>query len=99
MYRYRVYSVDQGSIWAALVAQTVKNLPAKKKKKESACSVGHPCLVPGSRRSSGEGEGNGNPLQCSCLEDSMDRAACSLWGRQELDTTKQLSEVNVQYSF
>ena len=33
MYRYRVYSVDQGSIWAALVAQTVKNLPAKKKKK------------------------------------------------------------------
>ena len=33
MYRYRVYSVDQGSIWASLVAQTVKNLPAKKKKR------------------------------------------------------------------
>ena len=32
LYRYRVYSVDQGSIWASLVAQTVKNLPAKKKK-------------------------------------------------------------------
>ena len=99
LYRYRVYSVDQGSIWASLVAQTVKNLPAKKKKKnlpakkkkkESACNVGHPSLVLGSRRSSGEGEGNGSPLQCTCLEDSMDRAACSSWGRKELDTTEQL---------
>ena len=28
MYRCRVYSVDQCSIWASLVAQAVKNLPA-----------------------------------------------------------------------
>jgi len=27
-------------------------------------------LIPGLRRS--PGEGNGNPLQCSCLENSMD---------------------------
>ena len=40
------------------------------------------------------GEGNDNPLQCSCLENPMDRGACwgcSLWGCRELDTTKQLT--------
>ena len=30
-------------------------------------------LIPGSKRS--PGVGNGNPLQCSCLESSMDREA------------------------
>ena len=34
--------------------------------KTSACNSGDPGSIPGSGRSSGEG--NGNPLQCSCLE-------------------------------
>ena len=41
--------------------------------KESACNVGNPGLIPGSGKF--PGEGNGNPLQYSCLEDSMDREA------------------------
>ena len=41
--------------------------------KESACVVGDPSLIPGSRRF--PGGGHGNPLQCSCLEDPMDRGA------------------------
>ena len=41
--------------------------------KESACSAGHVGSIPGSERS--PGEGNGNPLQYSCLEKSMDRGA------------------------
>ena len=41
--------------------------------KESAYNVGDPDSIPGSRRS--PGEGNGNPLQYSCLENSMDRGA------------------------
>ena len=41
--------------------------------KETACIVGDPGLIPGSGRS--PGEGNGNPLQYSCLENSMDRGA------------------------
>ena len=41
--------------------------------KESACNVGDQTSVPGSGRSSGEG--NGYPLQYSCLENSMDREA------------------------
>ena len=42
------------------------------------------------------GEGNGNPLQCSCLENPMDREAwwASLWGCKELDTTKQLTHTH-----
>ena len=38
-------------------------------------------------------EGNGTPLQYSCLENPMDGGAlegCSPWGREESDTTKQL---------
>ena len=39
--------------------------------KESACNVGDPGLNPAWGRS--PGEGNGNPLQYSCLENPMDR--------------------------
>ena len=43
--------------------------------------------IPGPERS--PGEGNGNPLQYSCLENLMDRGACGLQsiGSQESDTT------------
>ena len=41
--------------------------------KESACSVGDPGSIPGSGISPGEGKGN--PLQYSCLENTMDRGA------------------------
>ena len=42
--------------------------------KESACNAGVcPGLIPGSRRS--PGEGNGNPFHSSCLENPMDRGA------------------------
>ena len=41
--------------------------------KVSACNVGDLSLIPGLGRS--RGEGNGNPLQDSCLENSMDGGA------------------------
>ena len=41
--------------------------------KDSACSAGDLGLIPGWGRSSGEG--NGYPLQYSCLENPMDREA------------------------
>ena len=40
------------------------------------------------------GEGNDNPLQYSCLENSLDRGAWQALvhgGREELDTTEQLT--------
>ena len=47
--------------------------PGGSDSKESACNTGHPSSIPGSGRS--PGEVNGNPLQYSCLENSMDRGA------------------------
>ena len=41
--------------------------------KESACNPGDLGSIPGLGRS--PGEGNGNPLQHSCLENSVDRGA------------------------
>jgi len=41
--------------------------------KESACSAEDPGSIPGLGRS--PGEGNGNPLQYSCLENPLDRGA------------------------
>ena len=46
-------------------------LPCSSDSKESACSAGDPGLIPGLGRS--PGEGNGHPLQYSCLENPMDR--------------------------
>ena len=48
-------------------------LPGSSNGKESACNVGDLALIPGLGRS--PGEGHGNPLQYSCLENSMDRGA------------------------
>ena len=47
--------------------------PGGSDSKESACNVGDVSSIPGSGRS--HGEGNGCPLQYSCLENSMDREA------------------------
>ena len=59
----------------------LKNLPA----------VQISASIPGLGRS--PGGGNGNPLQYSCLENSIDRGAwqASQWGCKESDTTEQLS--------
>ena len=47
--------------------------PGGSEGKKYACNAGDPGSVPGLGRSSGEG--NGYPLQYSCLENSMDRGA------------------------
>ena len=47
--------------------------PGGSEGKESAFSTGGRRLILGSRRS--PGEGNGNPLQYSCLDNPMDRGA------------------------
>ena len=78
-----VFSVYVLLLWASLVAQTVKNLlPMQETWARSL----------GSGRS--PGEGNGSPLQYSCLENSMERGAW--WatvhrGCAESDTTFTLS--------
>ena len=48
----------------------VLGFPGSTDGKPSACIVGYLGSIPGSGRSPGEGKGN--PLQYSCLENSMD---------------------------
>ena len=65
------------------VVLVVKNPPA------NTGDAGDVDSIPGSGRSSGEG--NGNPLQYSCLENPMDirsLVGCSPWGCKESDTTE-----------
>ena len=67
---------------AFLVAQTVKNLPAMWE------DLG---LIPASGRS--PWKGNGNPLQYSCLENSMDRGAwhATVHGVRKMDKAEWLT--------
>ena len=59
--------------------------------KESSCNAGDLGLILGSGRSAGEG--NGNPPQYSCLENSMDGGLVgySPWGCKESDKTERLT--------
>ena len=50
---------------------TFMGFPGGLEGKVSTCNAGDPGSIPESGRS--PGEGNGNPLQYSCLENPMDR--------------------------
>ena len=66
--------------------------PGSSDGKESACNTGDLGLIPVSGRS--PRVGNGNPLQYSCLENSMDKGAWQAivhGGQKELDATEQLT--------
>ena len=62
--------------------------------KESTCNEGNVGSIPGSERS--PGEGNGNPLQYSCLGNLMNRrslAGYSPWGQKESDTPEHMTHI------
>ena len=64
-------------------------LPCSSNGKESACNAGDLGLIPGSGRSPGEGKGN--PLWYSCLENPMDREA---WWATVHGVTKSLTQLS-----
>ena len=59
--------------WKEIIPTTKSIFPGGSEVKASASNVGDQGLIPGSGRSTGEG--NGNPLQYSCLENPMDGGA------------------------
>ena len=65
-------------------------LPFGSDGKESVCNAGDLGLIPGSGRSLGEG--NGHPLQYSCLENPMDGGAwqAKVWGHNKSYMAEQL---------
>ena len=79
-------------MWHLTFTYHIWDFPGSSDSKESAYNAGDLCLIPGSERS--PKEGNGNPLQYSCLENSMDRGAwwATVHGvSKESDTTEQLT--------
>ena len=60
-------------LFISLSLHSYKSFSGGSEGEQSACNVGNPCLTFGLGRS--PGEGNGNPLQYSCLENSMNRGA------------------------
>ena len=68
-------------MWASLVAQRLKHLPAMRESWVQSLGWKDPL-----------DEGNGNPLQYSCLENPMERnlVGYTPWGSKESDTTERL---------
>ena len=81
------------------VPQFYLGFPGGSDGKESACNAEDAGSVPGSGRP--PGGGNGNPLQYSCLKNSTDKepGGYSSWGHKELDTTEQLTRLNITESY
>ena len=65
------YIIQKGQI--KILVLTFLDFPGGSDSKEPACNAGDPGSILRTRRS--PGEGNGNPLQYSCLGNSMDRGA------------------------
>ena len=70
LFWHGIYSLGESLIKSLLIM----GFPCSSVGKEPACSAGDLGLIPGWGRS--PGEGSGNPLQYSCLENPMDRGAC-----------------------
>ena len=70
---WNVRSVNQGKLEVVKQKITIVHSSGGSDGKASFCNAGDPGSIPGSGRF--PGEGNGNPLQYSCLENSMDWGA------------------------
>ena len=73
------------------------DFPGGSDSKESSCSVGDLGLIRGLRRS--PGEGHGNPLQYSCLENPHGQRSLvgySLWDHKESEKTEQLGTTHIK---
>ena len=84
--------------WYLLTAYSVPGFPDGSGGKETACNAGDAASIPGLERHLGEGDGN--TLQYSCLENSMDRGALQAMVQEvtESDTTEVTQHARMQGS-
>ena len=66
------------------MVKTLRDFPGGSAVKNLPADAGDVSLIPGSGRF--PGEGNGSPLQCSCLGNPVDRGA---WRLQSMGVTKE----------
>ena len=78
------------SIRFVAVDLEIPGFPGGSNGKESACNAGDPGLILGLKRSAGEG--NGYPLQYSCLENSVDRGAWQATAQGVVKSQTQMSD-------
>ena len=85
---YKYWLVIDLTLFQNLLSSSLIILPCSSISKEAACDAGDLDSVPGSGRASGEG--NGNPLQYSCLENPWTEEPGGLRsvGSQRVDTTE-----------
>ena len=74
----------------SLLYDLLMGFPGVSDSRESACNARDPGLIPGLERS--PGEGNGSPLQYSCLEKSMDRGVWWATVHEVAESQTQLSD-------
>ena len=92
------YSLSgQGSLVFFFPTGTPYSFPGGSVGKESACNAGDPGSIPGLGRS--PGEGNGNPLPYSCLENRMDRGAWWATVHGVIKSWTRLSYVTFTFHF
>ena len=72
------------------------DFPGGSDSKASACNAGDPSSITGSGRS--PGDGNGNPLQDSCLENPMDGGAGQATVRGVAKSRTRLSNFTFTFS-
>ena len=88
--------ISLSSVFSENLLRTIKDyiffwlgFPGGSEYKASACNAGDLGLIPGWGRS--PGEGNGNPLQYSCLENPVDRGT---WQATIHGFTKSLTQLS-----
>ena len=77
--------------------ELLRGFPGSSDGKVSACNAGNLGLIPGLGRA--PGEGNGNPLQYSCLENFMDGGACWATVHGVPKSWTRLSEFTFTFTF
>ena len=83
-------SIFPEELWDCCLTSELPGFPGGSDGKASACNVRDPDSIPGLGRSSGDG--NGNPLQYPCLENSMDGGAWYATVRGIAKSQTQLSD-------